>query len=69
MQRRTLRFGNLQSLKQSRYRSGNRIWLQWRAVWIRENQIEFAAIIRAELSPEFILLLPMRLEHGDCGRR
>jgi len=42
-----------------------RIRLQWRAVGIREDQIQVDAIVRSELAPELILALAVRIQRRD----
>jgi len=58
--------GQLQPAGEQRDRRGNRIGLQWRAIRVREDQVEVGSVIRTELLAEPVLALAVRLE---CDQR
>src|SRR5580704_5568279 len=59
----------LHSAKQQRHGRRNRVRLQWRAVGIREYQIQVDAIVRSELVPELILALAVCIQRRDRRHR
>ena len=64
-----LALGQAQSPADPRHRRGNRIRLQFRAVWVGENQVQVGAVARAELPAELILAQSVRFEDPGRSRR